>query len=121
MENDFYKRKVKTEMAKDFSKAFYNSRRWRKNAKAFAESKCWICSRCHNRSMTGSGTPRMIVHHKTPLTPENIHDDSIAYGWDNLELLCIDCHNAVHAEGKGGECQFDADGNPTGRKTFICG
>ena len=88
-------------MAKDFSKAFYNSRRWRKNAKAFAESKCWICSRCHNRSITGSGTPRMIVHHKTPLTPENIHDDSIAYGWDNLELLCIDCHNAVHAEGKG--------------------
>ena len=108
-------------MAKEFSKAFYNSRRWRKNAKAFAESKCWICSRCHNRSMTGSGTPRMIVHHKTPLTPENIHDDSIAYGWDNLELLCIDCHNAVHAEGKGGECLFDADGNPIGRKTFISG
>lgn len=107
-------------MAKAFAKKFYNSRRWRNNAKAFAESKCYICSRCHNRSMVGKKQKhRFIVHHIIPLTPQNIHNDDIAYGWNNLELLCIDCHNAIHANGKVGECVFDEDGNPIGIKKHI--
>ena len=24
--------------------------------------------------------------------------DAVAYGWDNLMFLCIECHNAIHAE-----------------------
>jgi predicted kinase len=36
------------------------------------------------------------VHHKTFLTPENINDPDITLGWDNLQLLCRPCHNAVH-------------------------
>ena len=35
-------------MAREFSKRVYESRRWRKCAKAYAESKLWICEKCHN-------------------------------------------------------------------------
>ena len=34
-------------MAKEYSKNFYNSYRWRRCAKAYAESKLYICERCH--------------------------------------------------------------------------
>lgn len=107
-------------MAQDFSRDFYNGRRWRKTARAYAESQNWICERCHNRCFVGSGKrPRYIVHHRTPLTVENIHNDAIAYGWDNLELLCIACHNAVHGGGIDRECVFDASGQPVGIQNHI--
>lgn len=38
------------------------------------------------------------MHHKKPLNPNNINNDEVAYGWDNLMFLCIECHNAIHAE-----------------------
>ena len=105
--------KWNSEMAKDFSKGIYNSRRWRAVAKAYAESQHYICERCQNRSFAGTGRPaHFIVHHKEHLTPENVHDDNVVYGWVNLELLCIYCHNAVHSQGMDRECRFDDEGNP---------
>lgn len=71
-------------MAKEFSHAFYKSAQWKKVRKAYAESVNGLCERC--------GELGDEVHHKTALTPENINDPSIAYGWDNLELLCFSCH-----------------------------
>lgn len=104
--------KWNSEMAKDFSKGIYNSRRWRAVARAYAESQHYICERCQNRSFAGTGRPaHFIVHHKRHLTPENVADDSTVYGWDNLELLCIYCHNAVHSQGLDRECRFDDEGN----------
>ena len=88
-------------MAKDYAKNFYNSYRWRRCAKAYAKSQLYICERCHGlkRNIKSDGTrQRWVVHHKKPLNSKNIYDDSIAYGWDNLMFLCIECHNAIHAE-----------------------
>lgn len=84
-----------------YSKNFYNSYRWRRCAKAYAESQLFICERCKGlksgRKHDGS-RQRWVVHHKKTLNEQNIHDDAIAYGWDNLMFLCIECHNAIHAE-----------------------
>ena len=33
------------------------------------------------------------MHHKIPLTPENVRDTNITLNWDNLELLCKSCHD----------------------------
>ena len=103
-------------MAKEFSRAIYNSRRWRKCAKAFAESKCYVCERCRNRFAPNDGKrQRWIVHHKEPLTEENVQDDLIVYGWGNLQFLCIECHNAVHGRTDAGRRMvFDDDGNLVG-------
>lgn len=39
-------------------------------------------------------------------------DDSVAYDEDNLELLCIDCHNREHyLRATRKDVRFDEDGN----------
>ena len=51
-------------------------------------SKSYICERC--------GAPAVICHHKKWLNDVNVNDPSIALSFDNLEALCLDCHNAEH-------------------------
>ena len=46
-----------------------------------------ICNHCHKK-------PIEHTHHIIELTEENYQDPLIAYGLDNLEGLCFDCHNA---------------------------
>jgi 5-methylcytosine-specific restriction endonuclease McrA len=38
------------------------------------------------------------VHHKIRLTPENLADPQISLNWDNLELLCKQCHMEEHTD-----------------------
>lgn len=88
-------------MSEGAFKNFYNSYRWRKCAKAYAESKLYICERCggYKTGIKNDGTQqRWVVHHKRPMDAMTIQDDNLAYGWDNLMFLCIECHNAIHAE-----------------------
>ena len=75
--------------------SFYTSWIWRKCRKAFVESKGNLCERCLKRGVIepGSKDRPLEVHHKVPLTPENIKNPDIALGWDNLELLCKTCHD----------------------------
>ena len=53
------------------------------------------------------------MHHKVRLTPENIHEPAVTLNFENLELLCQECHNREHheqvpiAEG----LRFTADGD----------
>ena len=74
---------------------FYTSWIWRKCRKAFVESKGNLCERCLRRGIIepGSKDRPLEVHHKVPLTPENIKNPDIALGWSNLELLCKKCHD----------------------------
>ena len=41
-------------------------------------------------------TPGEIVHHKVHITPVNINDESVTLNFDNLELVCRDCHAELH-------------------------
>ena len=52
------------------------------------DSKNWICERC--------GKPATICHHKKYLNSRNVTDPEISLNWENLECLCIECHNAEH-------------------------
>lgn len=54
-----------------------------------------LCEVCWEK---GIPKPGEIVHHKTPLTPENINDLDIALGWDNLQCVCRDCHAKLHGK-----------------------
>ena len=33
------------------------------------------------------------MHHKIPLTAENITNPKVTLNWENLELLCKTCHD----------------------------
>ena len=84
--------------------SFYTSWIWRKCRKAFAESKGNLCERCMKRGIINPGEKDrpLEVHHKVPLTADNVQDPEIALNWDNLELLCKSCHDQER-ERKGGK------------------
>lgn len=48
--------------------------------------------------MRDAGNLGYMVHHKQYLNKGNIYDANITMGFENLELLCIDCHNKEHFE-----------------------
>lgn len=79
-------------MAKEFSKAFYNSEAWQRCRKDYIDSVHGLCERC--------GETGLILHHKIPLTPENIDNPEITLDFKNLEYVCLECHNQIH----GGSC-----------------
>ncbi|AFK87427.1 MULTISPECIES: HNH endonuclease signature motif containing protein [Thermoanaerobacterium] len=90
---------------KPWAEKFYKSRAWQEVRQAYFIYRHGICERC--------GRPGEIVHHKEYLTPLNINDPNITLSFDNLELLCLDCHNKEHSKQdsvKDG-LMFDDDGN----------
>lgn len=77
-------------MAKEYAMRFYKSRAWIQCREGYLRTQDYICERC--------GDPAKIVHHREYITPDNINDPSITLAWDNLEALCMDCHNKEHSE-----------------------
>lgn len=89
-------------------KQFYNSKAWWECRGGFIKSKDFICERC-NRVCWTKGDKRYkkakaeghdvvfgIVHHKQYLNETNVNDVNVSLNWENLEYLCIDCHNKEH-------------------------
>lgn len=68
--------------------SFYQSKQWRRLAKAFMISKMYICERC--------GGVGEIAHHKQHISRRNIDNPDITLNPSNLECLCKDCHNTEH-------------------------
>lgn len=82
-----------THMAKDFAEKFYKSKKWQKTREAYFKSKRGLCERCLAKGLI---VPGEIVHHRQWLTPDNIHDPNITLNWDNLEVVCRECHSKEH-------------------------
>ena len=77
----------------DYATYFYSSKAWKDCRAAYRKSKRGLCERCLSE---GRLTPGEIVHHKVHLSPENINDPTVSLSWDNLELVCRDCHAQLH-------------------------
>lgn len=77
-------------MAKEFSKKFYRSSTWQKCRASFIMHRITIdggmCEHCKDK-------PGYIVDHIVELTPENINDLDITLSHENLQYLCLQCHN----------------------------
>ncbi len=82
-------------MAKEFSKKFYSSKRWQQCRNDYAAHAHHLCENCLAR---GIYKPGVIVHHIEELTPMNIDNPEIATGFDNLQMLCRECHREQHKE-----------------------
>lgn len=94
-------------MAKEWARAFYDSAAWEETRAAYIRSVGGLCEECRRQ---GRITPGRIVHHKQHLTPETIRDPAVSLSFLNLELLCIDCHNAVHGYGPRAPYKWTPDG-----------
>ena len=86
-----------------FAAAFYHSMAWRRCRNAYMKSAGGLCELCLGKGLV---EPGVIVHHKIELTPDNIHDPNITLNPDNLQLVCRDCHAAIH---RGGERRYQVD------------
>ena len=77
-------------MAKDYAKSFYKSTAWKKCRKSFIGSRRSIdgglCEHCKGRS-------GYIVDHIVEITPENINNSMVTLNHNNLQYLCLECHN----------------------------
>lgn len=84
--------------------SFYKSKAWITVRKTYALSKHCLCERCGkpvyvsgiNEYIDKEHRLKGIVHHKEHLNETNYTNDAIAYDGNNLELLCIECHNQEH-------------------------
>jgi len=73
--------------------AFYASWSWRKCRQSFLNSKGHLCEVCRKKGMI---VPATQVHHKQPITPENLKNPEITLNHANLMALCDECHQAQH-------------------------
>ncbi len=71
-------------------KAFYQSQVWKQVREAYVKAAFGICENC--------GAHGEIVHHRHPITTDNVHDVSITIDFQNLELLCRRCHRLRHTK-----------------------
>lgn len=91
---------------------FYKTKQWKQTRAAYITYKHGICERCTNsKHKDKSGfSPGKYVHHKIYITTKNIHDADITLNFNNLELLCYQCHQAEHFP-KTIEYEFDENGD----------
>ena len=81
----------------DRQRNFYDSEAWKKCRESYRKSRGGLCERCLKEGIVRAGR---IVHHKVHLNADNIDDPNVTLNWDNLELVCMDCHAAEHGSKK---------------------
>lgn len=92
---------------KEYAEKFYKSRAWEQCRSAYAKSKGGLCEVCLAKGLI---VPGEIVHHKVHITPENINDLHVILDWNNLQLVCRECHaEAHHAARFGAARRYDVD------------
>lgn len=72
---------------------FYKTKLWQECRASYIKSVGGLCERCYSNGIIRHGD---TVHHKVHLTLANINDPEVTLNFDNLELLCRDCHAKEH-------------------------
>ena len=100
---------------------FYQTKAWKQVRRNIWLKQYCLCNRCHkpvyvdgiSEYIPEERRTKGIVHHIEYLSDDNYLDDSIALNEDNLEGLCIDCHNKEHFKNNTlrNDVMFDEYGN----------
>lgn len=85
-------------MSREFARKFYNSEAWKRCRESYKHKVSYLCENCLRK---GIYKPGVIVHHLIELDPINIEHPEITLNFDNLELLCRECHAAIHEQSGG--------------------
>lgn len=88
------------------AKKFYNSKAWIKCRESYISKVFGLCEHCEE--------PGYILDHIVEINSDNLNDADITLCHDNLQFLCVSCHNKKTfrkheplREGFG----FDSEGN----------
>ena len=77
------------------TKVFYATQAWKDTRRNYKQSVGGLCERCLAKGII---EPAEIIHHKIPLTADNVSDVNISLGCNKLQALCRKCHAEVHEE-----------------------
>ena len=88
---------------KPYAASFYKSQQWEKTRELYIRSVGGLCEICEQNGKIVAGT---TVHHRIPLSPENINDPDITLNFNNLCLVCRDCHAKIHS---GSQRRYEID------------
>ena len=84
-------------MSYGIRRKFYKSKQWQLCRESYLTSVGRLCEECLKE---GRITPAVIVHHKIELTEDNIDCPAVTINPQNLEAVCLDCHNKIHMSGQ---------------------
>lgn len=77
------------DMAKDYAKAFYKSKKWIRKRELILKRDQYMCRECKRYGKT---SPATTVHHVIPLDQR----PDLKLNINNLISLCDKCHNQMH-------------------------
>ena len=98
---------------REFAAGFYKSQAWKDARAAYVKYAGGLCEVCLAKGLYNAGE---IVHHKIHITPANIGNPSITLSFNNLQLVCRECHAAIHDDKTSGRrYTVDASGRVTPR------
>lgn len=96
---------------------FYTSSQWRKIRERKIVESGGVCSRCHHVFVD---TSKLIVHHKDYLKEGDFNNPEKLYSDDNLEVICLSCHNEEHDRFNNRKSVYIVFGPPlSGKSTFV--
>lgn len=75
-----------------FAKKFYNSKAWKRCREGYINSlnNGGMCEHCEKKGKLVHG---YILDHIEEININNIDNPDITLNWDNLQYLCLSCHN----------------------------
>ena len=72
---------------------FYTTTAWRKCRASVLRDAGGLCQACLGKGLI---VPAVHVHHRIPITPENLDNPRITLDSSNLMALCEECHAEQH-------------------------
>lgn len=78
---------------KEYAASLYSSKAWQRTREAYKKSVGGLCEICWSKGILKPGE---IVHHRVHISPDNINDPEITLSFNNLQLVCRDCHAQIH-------------------------
>lgn len=95
---------------------FYTGKDWRQfrlNLILERGNKCERCGKATKQS-------QLIGHHKEPLTIDNVNDPNISLNPNNVDIICIGCHNEIENRFGAKKQVFIIWGSPlSGKNTLV--
>lgn len=82
---------MSTRRYEHYNHSFYKSGEWKALRKKALERDLYLCQECKK---VGKITPAKIVHHVKPIRVS----DADKLKLENLETVCVACHNFLHPE-----------------------
>ncbi len=99
--------------------AFYTRKPWRDLSYYLKIERGGKCERCGFTAATRDDWAKLIGHHRAALTESNVDDATVSLNPNNVEIICLDCHNKEHRRFGHKQRVYIVYGSPLSGKTSM--